>query len=285
MPSHSRKHSPKKKKKEASRLLTNTVGNEPALFETLGPHGYMNVIFPLLEKIMECSRGQIRYHILGTDNVFESEDEVRRYLCIHGIPRAHLLNEKELETLSLWACYAEVLPSDFTSKYPELSQFEIQTVLQTKLDLVRNDATGSFKRGGNARHDTEEWDTLECVREFLRGHGLAAMNRFGVRKLSPVEKANIRVWAARSTRPLPQHAIATTSAAGSVDVESNGARNMNLKTPDKRRFPFQVWPSSQRGEKEENRPKKKARVTSPDEPTSWFSGIRSMFSSSSKSDG
>ena len=327
-----KKRSPKKKKKTPSKkqqpkqqqhqqqqqqqpkILTTSAPNETDLFETLGHSGYMTEIFPLLEKIMECHRDKIQYRISTTTTtsddddtdavLFESEEDLRQYLCIHGIPNADMLDQDEFETLSLWACYAQVLPSDFTSKYPALTQKDIEKLLQTKLNLVRSSSTSTtFVQGGNARHDKEEWNTLEDVRVFLRGHGLAAMSRSGVRKLSPAEKANIRVWAARSLTPLPQyhhHHHHRENENNGDGRKANKKKNETVRRAStKRSFPFPLWgsssSSSSQQEQKQDRPskKKKTHATAvaaaappppplPDQPSSWFSSLRNMFSSSSK---
>ena len=191
------------------------------------PQSFKADILPLLLKVVDCHPTKAAYRIIDDDTttVFHSEDLLRQHLCQFGIPRAHLLTADEYARLCDWVRYAHVLKSDFTgSGYPTMT--EAQIVNDIFLDALQVSAlhdddeeqpyyyccAAATDSRRHHRHHKQKL-SLEELRVLVRGGGHDEIApRRCYRGLSPAQKVNLRVWAARSSQPLPRHP--TTMRAG-----------------------------------------------------------------------
>ena len=173
---------------------------EELLFDT-DQHFFMEVIFPLLEKVLTCNRSNIAYRVDDDSAiVFRSEDKLRQYLCQHGIPHVHRLTSEEHKTLSTWVRYAHVLKSDLSGTHPALTSAQVvRDILLDGLHVVKDEQQQQHYKAAN-----QVFASLPELQAYIRGHGDAVAPR-RYRNLSQNQKINLRVWAARCKLPLPQH--------------------------------------------------------------------------------
>jgi hypothetical protein len=196
--------SPKKKQKKCSKEKPkdppNTTNNkitstleEDTLFETMGwSNNFIEKLLPLLKKLGVVLSGNSNRYSSGESFMVDSEEALRQHLCQTGIPK--LLSQKERKFVELWVRYTHVPVSDLTSGYPQFSNEMIKKALVEELNLEN-------KGGRFSKSNGEEIGTLRDVRVLLRSIGISGFG--SIRNLEMNSQVNLRVWAARSTDPLP----------------------------------------------------------------------------------
>lgn len=146
---------------------------------------FMSCIFPLLERIGFDHRKNTGY-VFG-ELVFDSENDVRKFLAIQGIPNADNLNADGLRWLTTWAKYVHVRRSDFQQISEPISNNDVRFILRNKLNQNITD--------------------LEDVAHRVRGNGVGAIldDRRARTKLDQKEVLKLRLWAARFNVDLPPY--------------------------------------------------------------------------------
>jgi hypothetical protein len=195
--------SPRKKQKKSSKekakeppnttnKITSTL-EEDTLFEIVGESKFRVELFPSLTNLGILFNG--KSYSYGESFNDYSEEDLRQYLCQKGIPKVHLLSKKKRKLVELWVRYAHVPVSNLDSGCPQFSDEMIKEALVKELKLKN-------KGGRFSKSNSEEIGTLQDVRVLLRSVGISGFGR--IRNLEMNSQVNLRVWAARSTDPLPE---------------------------------------------------------------------------------
>jgi hypothetical protein len=197
-PQKNQKTSSKEKPKDPPDT-TNKITSSPkenTLFETMVGSNFIKDLLPLLNKLGIVFHGNSKGFSYGESFNVNSEEALRRHLCRNGIPKVHILSQEEREFVELWARYAHVPESHLTHDYPQFSnETEIKEALVEELKL-ENLAGRFFKSNG------EEIGTLQEVRVLLRSTGTSELG--SICDLHINSRANLLIWAARCTDPLPE---------------------------------------------------------------------------------
>jgi hypothetical protein len=169
-----------------SPLRNHDTKGESMLFEQTGHRNFRANIFPQLRKIFHYSN--CTYSWRGKE--VGSEVDARRWILRHGVPLVGLTDEN-VAMLHTWASYAYVKLSDFNHLVTQYSDNQIEQLLVHKLQVqCQEDGTFATRRANLG--------CLEQVARLLCTQGSGAIHRSAFTRLTEEERANVRLWAARS---------------------------------------------------------------------------------------
>jgi len=213
--------SPPKKK----RIVPN---KDEELLNELTMHGTKLLHKPIIvdKNKLNIPYSTCKYKFAG-ENV-EEMDGLRKLMVLKGYPNGHKLTIEEKDRLETWIRYAHVTPKeifgDGISKYEELSEEEIESILRNEYGLKEEEGVYS--------NEKQVLGSLQDVRDEIRGHGLSeavfglSEAVLGRNKVRASVQANIRIWVLRSHAPLPTYREHMTNG-----FSSNGSANEQGRHP------------------------------------------------------
>lgn len=219
-----RKHKAREKPAKDTRPVLQPTEDEKRLYEECFRFG--ENVLPILQKlgIQLKDRAAGHQYILpamgnsGGKKIMHDEG-LRDYFCKNGfgsLPFDSLASE-ERELLEWWAKYNHVVANGFFSTdYPAMTEQELVQVLTDDLKLT--------KENDVYLDDTNEcFGSLEDVRARLRRDDPRNIfsRRLLVGETMPAKVANLRVWAARCSAPLPREPTSSGAAKNPRQTVAN----------------------------------------------------------------